>query len=73
MMTEIIDFAGKSGFKRIELSVAVHNEKAIQLYEKAGFEQEGILRKYTYLAKENQYFDEILMSYLFESAELFSE
>ena len=52
MMKEILDYAKKTGILRIELSAAVINEKAIRLYEKAGFEEEGILRKYTHLKKE---------------------
>ncbi|HET9432822.1 MAG TPA: GNAT family protein, partial [Chitinophagaceae bacterium] len=66
MMNEIKDFAIVKGIRRIELSTAVINEKAIRLYEKAGFQKEGILRKYTYLQKENQYLDEVMMSWLSE-------
>ena len=64
MMVEIIDYCSKIGILRIELSVAVHNEKAIQLYENVGFTKEGILKKYTYLKSKNQFIDEILMSKL---------
>jgi RimJ/RimL family protein N-acetyltransferase len=64
MMQEIIDLAEKSGFERLELSVAVSNVKAMQLYEKAGFKKEGVLRKYTYLKSENRYLDEMLMAYI---------
>jgi putative acetyltransferase len=65
MMREIIDLCGQAGFKRIELSVSVENDRAFHLYQKAGFEKEGIIRNYTYLPRENRYFDEILMSYLY--------
>jgi putative acetyltransferase len=64
MLEEIIVFAKMRGFLRIELSVAVQNEKAIYLYEKAGFVKEGILRNYTYLKSENRFLDEYIMSYL---------
>jgi L-phenylalanine/L-methionine N-acetyltransferase len=64
MMTEIVSFAKQKGYLRIELSAAIINEKAIHLYEKAGFEKEGILRKYTYLKSKNVFLDEVLMSYL---------
>ena len=64
MLLEIIEFAGNLGFLRIELSVADTNEKAIQLYEKAGFQKEGLLRKYSFLKSENKFLDEILMAYL---------
>jgi L-phenylalanine/L-methionine N-acetyltransferase len=66
MILEILDFGRKTGFLRIELSVASHNEKAIHLYLKSGFEKEGVLRKYTHLKKENRFWDEVLMSYLYE-------
>ena len=66
MMQEIIDLANQEGYKRIELSVATDNLKAIELYKKAGFEAEGIMRKYTYLKKERRFLDELLMSYIFE-------
>ena len=64
MMREIIGCARERGFLRIELSASVTNKKAIGLYTKAGFEKEGILRKYTYLKTENKFLDEVLMSYL---------
>ena len=51
-------------FLRIELSVASINEKAIRLYEKAGFEKEGILKKFTYLESEKKFLDEVMMAYL---------
>ncbi len=66
MLDEIIEFVKAKNFKRIELSVGIRNEKAIATYEKAGFIKEGILRKYTYLSSENEYIDEVMMSYLFE-------
>ncbi len=66
MLQEILDFGRRNEFLRIELSVASHNEKAIHLYLKAGFEKEGILRKYTHLKTENRFWDEVLMSYLYE-------
>ena len=49
----------------MELSVAAINDKATHIYEKAGFQKEGVLRNYTYLKSENRYLDEVLMSYLY--------
>jgi len=66
MMQEIIAYAKAQGFLRIELSVAAINEKAIRLYEKAGFQKEGLLRKYSYLETEQRFLDEVLMSWLDE-------
>jgi len=42
----------------------VGNGKALRLYKKAGFQQEGMLRKYTYLKKENVFPEEVLMAYI---------
>lgn len=64
LMEEIKLLADAEGYKRLELSVANINEKAIHVYERAGFVQEGILRKYTYLKTEDRYIDEIMMSCL---------
>lgn len=64
MMHEIIDFCTNTGVTRIELSVAVHNEKAIQLYKNVGFTKEGVLKNYTYLKSKDLFIDEILMSKL---------
>jgi putative acetyltransferase len=64
MMLEIIDFCKKNAVLRIELTVAVQNKKAIQLYESVGFTKEGVLKNYTYLKSKNQFIDEVLMSNL---------
>lgn len=64
MLQEILAWAQLRGFLRIELTVATFNTRAIALYEKAGFVQEGVLRQFTYLKSENRIIDEVLMSYL---------
>lgn len=64
MMQDIIDHVKQQGFLRIELSVAVANDKAIRLYEKVGFVKEGILKKFTYLKSENKFIDEVMMACL---------
>lgn len=64
MLQDIIAHAAKNGMKRIELSVAAVNERAIHLYEKAGFVKEGLLKNYTYLKNEDKYLDEVMMAYL---------
>lgn len=66
MLNEIITYAKANKFKRIELSAGVQNAKAIALYKKAGFEEEGILKKYTYFTSEDRYIDEMMMSYIIE-------
>lgn len=65
MMEEIKFLAKQKGFLRIELSVATGNEKAIQLYKKAGFVHEGVLKNYTFLKSKNQFIDEAVMAFLF--------
>jgi len=65
LVQEIIDLCKAKGFLRIELSVATVNEKAIRLYEQAGFQREGVLRNYTWLKSEGRFLDEVMMSYLF--------
>lgn len=64
MLKLILEFAREKRIRRIELSTSVHNQRAAHLYEKCGFQREGILREYTYLASENRYDDEVLMSYI---------
>lgn len=66
IMQEIIDLSKQKGYKRIELSVSTENLGAIRLYKKVGFEEEGVMRKYTYLKSERRFLDELLMSYIFE-------
>ncbi len=65
MFSAILKIGQSRNLKRIELSVATTNINAIKLYEKMGFEAEGILKKYTYLKAENKYIDELYMAYLF--------
>jgi L-phenylalanine/L-methionine N-acetyltransferase len=65
MLEAIIDLGQQRGIKRLELSTATFNEKAIQLYKKHGFELEGVLRNYTFLKSENRFIDEQMMAYLY--------
>lgn len=64
MLRAAVNLAEEKGFKRIELSVGTANQKAINLYKKVGFEEEGVLRKFTYLKSEGRFIDEMLMSYI---------
>jgi len=66
MLDQIILLGKEKGFLRMELGVSTINMKAIYLYEKAGFEREGLLKKYIYLKKEDLFLDDILMAYLYE-------
>jgi putative acetyltransferase len=49
-------------FKRVELTVWVDNQRAIALYERAGFEREGLLRAYAW--RDGAYVDAISMARL---------
>lgn len=65
MLQEVITKVKDMGYRRIELTVATINEKAIMLYEKLGFINEGRLKDYTYLKSEDQYIDEYVMGLIF--------
>jgi len=65
MMKEIMELGKTMGILRMELSVAVSNDKAIALYEKVGFTKEGVMKKFTHLKSEGRFIDEVLMSYLY--------
>ena len=65
MLEAIIKLICSNGFLRIELSVAATNRKAIQLYEKLGYEKEGVLGKFTHLKSEGRFIDEVMMALIF--------
>ncbi len=65
MIEEIIDLGRQRGLKRLELSTATFNTKAIKLYERHGFVFEGIMKNYTYIQAEDRFIDEQLMAYLY--------
>ena len=64
MIQEIIDLAKGMNIQRLELSVGSENLPAQKLYEKLGFEKEGVLRKYTHLASEGRFLDEVMMAWV---------
>lgn len=66
MIRSAVELARSRGFKRMELTVATANERAIRVYERTGFRFEGILRDYSYLASEDRYIDEQVMGLIFE-------
>ena len=66
MLGEIILLGRERGFVRMELGVSTINPKAIHLYEKAGFQKEGLLKKIIYLKSEDLFLDDIFMAYLYE-------
>ncbi|WP_144555760.1 GNAT family N-acetyltransferase [Bacillus sp. X1(2014)] len=65
LLQESIQWADSNGIKKISLAVLETNDKAIMLYEKLGFEVEGILKKDKILSDGN-YYNTILMGRLNE-------
>lgn len=65
-LSHIIEEAKTNNIKRIELTVDLHNHAAVNLYKKLGFETEGVMRKNYFLAADGMYYDEYLMSLVFD-------
>jgi RimJ/RimL family protein N-acetyltransferase len=62
LLTALEVWARANGLHRLELTVQVHNRRAITLYEKCGFEREGVKRHS--LNIEGAFIDELYMSKL---------
>ena len=63
LMAALLDAADKwLDLRRIELSVFADNERAIRLYERFGFEREGIMRAYAF--RDGRYADGLMMARL---------
>jgi len=63
LMQRVVDWARASGLvTRLELEVLTRNEVAIHLYERLGFEREGIRRHA--LLRNGEYLDEYVMALL---------
>ena len=62
VLSEILEYAKAHNKSRIELTVDLHNEPAIHLYKKAGFEIEGIVRNSYKLKSTGKFYDEYLMA-----------
>jgi RimJ/RimL family protein N-acetyltransferase len=63
MMRASIDWARERDLDKIALQVWPHNDRAIALYKKFGFEQEGYLRKH-YRRRNGEAWDAIQMGLL---------
>jgi RimJ/RimL family protein N-acetyltransferase len=55
LLKETTHWADSNGIKKVSLHVLETNEKAIKLYEKYGFEVEGVLKKDKLLSDGNYY------------------
>jgi RimJ/RimL family protein N-acetyltransferase len=62
-----IDWARPSGAHKISLQVWPHNQAAIALYEKFGFQREGLLRRH-YRRRNGERWDAIVMGLLLDDA-----
>jgi len=63
LMNEGIAIARARRVHRVELTVVADNQRAIRLYEKVGFQREGVKRE-NYLAEDGKYHDEVEMGIL---------
>ena len=63
MMREAISIARQKGIHHLVLSVVADNRNAIKLYEKVGFQHEG-LRREDYLGEDGKYHDMVDMGLL---------
>ncbi len=60
LMEGLLDLADRwLSARRVELEVFVDNERAIQLYERAGFQREGVLRAFAF--RDGVYADVLMM------------
>lgn len=64
LLKNIVDWANKSNVKRLELTVITENKRAINLYNKFGFDIEGIRKAAT--LKDGKYYDEFYMAKIIE-------
>jgi len=60
LLVQSIEWADQTGVEKMTLTVVASNEKAIELYQKSGFEIEGILKK-DRRHVDGQYHDTIVM------------
>ena len=63
LMSEAIRLASERHMHRVELTVVADNHRAVRLYEKLGFQREGLKRE-NYFAEDGKYHDEIIMGIL---------
>jgi RimJ/RimL family protein N-acetyltransferase len=61
LLEAAVDWARASGVQKLELHVFPHNEGAIRLYERFGFEREGYRKRH--YRRPNGFVDAILMAY----------
>lgn len=62
-MQEAIAQARERKLHRVELTVVAENHRGVHLYEKVGFQREGVKRE-NFLGDDGKYHDEIVMGIL---------
>jgi RimJ/RimL family protein N-acetyltransferase len=60
LLSVAVDWAQKAGAHKVALQVWPHNHAAIALYEKHGFEREGLLRRH-YRRRNGELWDAVVM------------
>jgi RimJ/RimL family protein N-acetyltransferase len=65
LMQTCVDWARERGIHKLALQVWPHNDAALRLYEKFGFEREGLLRAH-YRRQSGDLWDAIVMGLLLE-------
>jgi RimJ/RimL family protein N-acetyltransferase len=65
LMQACVDWARERGIHKLTLHVWPHNEAALRLYEKFGFEREGLLRGH-YKRQDGELWDAVVMGLLLE-------
>ena len=61
LMDALIELARERGGRRITLRVFAPNERALGLYERLGFEREGVLRG-EFMVGDGEYVDDVFMA-----------
>jgi RimJ/RimL family protein N-acetyltransferase len=64
LLQAAVDWAREAGVRKLELHVFPWNEAAIALYDRFGFEREGLRREH--YRRGGEYVDAILMAYVVE-------
>ncbi len=62
----MLDIAKERGMKKVELTVVSYNKRAVHIYEKMGFEKEGLIRMEYWSPKLGKYGDTYFMGKLLD-------